>query len=150
MQDKNGAIKDCIIKPCDLDPKSRVNVQKSIFIRPPEGFIEADKEVIIPGSVKQSMLNYLKKTEIGISAEIIYPDLHGFVSNQDNRWNVYEEIDKGNEYLRNVKETEIPAEKSKNQKAVQHFTNAIDNATQIQLPQAIAEAHLGARVCLFC
>ena len=142
LQDKNGAIKDCVIKPCDPDPKSRVNVQKSIFIKPPEGFIEADKKVIIPGSLKQPILNYLKKTEIGISAEIIYPDLHGFVSSQDNRWNVYEEIDKGNEYLRSVKETEIPEEKSKNQKAVQHFTNAIDNATQIQLPQAIAEAHL--------
>ena len=141
-QDKNGAIKDCIIKPCDPDPKSRVNVQKSIFIKPPEGFIEVDKKIIIPGYLKQPMLNYLKKTEIGISAEIIYPDLHGFVSSQDNRWNVYEEIDKGNEYLKSVKETETPKEKSKNQKAVQHFTNAIDNATQIQLPQAIAEAHL--------
>ena len=148
LQDKNGAIKDCIIKPCDPDPKSRVKVQKSIFIRPPEGFIEIDKEVIIPGSLKQPMLNYLKKTEIGISAEIIYPDLHGFVSSQDNRWNVYEEIDKGNEYLRSGNETEIPKEKSRNQKAVQHFTNAIDNATQIQLAQAIVEAHIG-RGCAY-
>ena len=94
------------------------------------------------------MLNYLKKTEIDISAETIYPDLHGFVSSQDNRWNVYEEIDKGNEYLKSGKETEILEEKSKNQKAVQHFTNAIDNAIQIQLPQAIVEAYLG-RGCAY-
>ena len=148
LQDKNGAIKDFIIKPCDPDPKSRVNVQKSIFIRPPEGFIEVDKEVIIPGSLKQTMLNYLTKAEIGISAETIYPDLHGFVSSQDNRWNVYEEIDKGNEYLRSGKEIETPEEKSKNQKAIQHFTKVIDNATQIQLAQAIVEAHIG-RGCAY-
>ena len=149
LQDKNGAIKDCILKPCDPDLKSRVNVQKSVFIRPLEGFIEADKKVVIPGSLKQPMLNYLKKTEIDISAKTIYPDLHGFVSSQDNRWNVYEELDKGNEYLRSGKETETPEEKSKNyQKAVQHFTKAIDNATQIQLAQAIAEAHLG-RGCAY-
>ena len=148
LQDKNGEIKDRIIKPCDLDPKSRVNVQKSIFIKPPEGFIEADKKVIIPGHLKQPMLNYLKKTEIDISAETIYPDLHGFVSSQDNRWNAYEKIDKGNEYLKSGKETETLEEKSKNQKAVQHFTNAIDNATQIQLPQAIVDAHLG-RGCAY-
>ncbi len=148
LQDKNGTIKNCIIKPYDPDPKSRVNVQKSIFIRPPEGFIEADKKVVIPGSLKQPMLHYLKKIEINISAEIIYPDLHGFVSSQGNRWNVYEELDKGNEYLRSGRETEIPEEKSKNQKAIQHFTKAIDNATQIQLAQAITEAHLG-RGCAY-
>ncbi len=148
LQDKNGAIKDCIIKPCDSDPKSRVNIQKSIFIRPLEGFIEVDKEVIIPGYLKQPMLNYLKKTEIGISAEIIYPDLHGFVSTQDNRWNVYEEISTGIDYLKSGKETEIPEEKSKNQKAIQHFTKAIDNATQIQLTQAIVEGHIN-RGCAY-
>ena len=148
FQDKNGAIKDWIIKPCDPDPRSRVNVQKSIFIRPPEGFTEPDKEVIIPRSLKQPMLNYLKKTEIGISAEIIYPDLHGFVSKQDNRWNVYEKIDKGNEYLRDVKETEIPEEKSKNQEAAQHFTNAIDSAIQIQLDEGLALAY-NSRGCAY-
>ena len=141
LQDKNGAIKDCIIKPCDPDPKSRVRVQKSIFIRPTEGFIEADKTVIIPGSLKEPMLNYLQKTEIGISPETIYPDLHGFVSSQDTRWNVYEEIDKGNEYLRSGGETETPEEKSKNYQAVQHFTKAIDNAIRIQLDDGLALAY---------
>ena len=142
LQDKNGAIKDCIIKPCDPDPKSRVNVQKSIFIRPPEGFIEADKEVIIPGSLKQPMLNYLKKTEIGISAEIIYPDLHGFVSSQDNRWNIYEEISKGNDHLESGQGAEDREKKIKDyQKAIEHFTNAIDNA--IQLDEGLAVAYDG-------
>ena len=141
LQDKNGAIKDCIIKPYDPDPKSRVRVQKSIFIRPSAGFIEADKTVVIPGPLKEPMLNYLQKTEIGIFPETIYPDLHGFVSSQDTRWNVYEEIDKGDECLRSGKKTETPEEKSKNQKAVQHFTNAIDNAIQIQLDEGLALAY---------
>ena len=95
------------------------------------------------------MLNYLKKTEIGISAEIIYPDLHGFVSSQDNRWNVYEEIDKGNEYLlRSDKETETPKEMSNYQKAVQHFSNAIDSAIQIQLDEGLALAY-NSRGCVY-
>ena len=142
LQDKNGAIKDCIIKPCDPDPKSRVRVQKSIFIRPAEGFIEADKTVIIPGSLKEPMLNYLQKTEIGISPETIYPDLHGFVSSQDTRWNVYEEINKGLDRLKGGKKLKTLQEKLKNyQKAVQHFTSAINNAIQIQLYHGIAEAY---------
>ena len=149
LQDKSGAIRNCVGEPHDPDPKSRVKVQKSIFVRPPEGFIEADKKVIIPGSLKKPMLNYLQKTEIGISAETIYPDLHGFVSSQDTRWNVYEEIDKGNEYLRSGKETETWKEKSKNyQKAVQHFTNAIDSAIQIQLDEGLALAY-NSRGCAY-
>ena len=141
LQDRNGAIKDWIIEPCNPDPKSRVGVQKSIFVRPSEGFIEPDFEIVIPKVLKQSVLAYLKK-ECGISSEIIYPDLHGFVSSQEDRWEVYEEISKGNDHWESGLEAKVPKEGSESyQKAIQHFTNAIDNS--IQLDEGLAVAYDG-------
>ena len=141
LQDKNGAIKDSIIEPWDQDPMSRVRVQKSVFVRPPMGFIEPDLEIVIPKFLKQPMLRYLEK-EFDISSERIYPDLHGFVSSQDTRLNVYEDIGKGYNCLKSGDEAGTLQEKSKNyQKAVQHFTKAIDNS--IQLGEGLASAYDG-------
>ena len=141
LQNRNGKIKDWIMEPCDPDPESRVGKQKSIFVGSPKGFIEADKEVIIPKILKKSMLEYLEK-EFGISSETIYPDLHGFVSSQEDRWNIYEEISKGNDHLKSGQEAEEQEKKIKDyQKAVKHFTNAIDNA--IQLDEGLAAAYDG-------
>ena len=81
LLDKTETMEAWIRKPCDPDPNSRVRVQKSIFVRPPTGVIEPDKEVIIPKDLKQPILKYLEK-EFRISRRTIYPDLHGFVSSQ--------------------------------------------------------------------
>ena len=141
FQDKNGAIGDSIIEPHDPDAKGRVRVQKSVFVRPPRGFIEPDLKIVIPRFLKQPMLKYLEK-EFGISSETIYPDLHGFVSSQDTRLNVYEDIGKGYNCLKSGDEAGTLQEKSKNyQKAVQHFTRAIDNS--IQLDEGLASAYDG-------
>lgn len=139
LQNRNGEIKDWIMEPCDPNPESRVREQKSIFVRPPEGFIEADKKIVIPKALKKRMLEYLEK-EFDISPETIYPDLHGFVSSQEARWKIYEEINKGNDHLESGEEIDSIQEKSKNyQKAIHHFTNAIDNA--LQLDQGLALAY---------
>ena len=141
LQNRNGKIKDWIMEPCDPDPESRVGKQKSIFVGSPKGFIEAGKEVIIPKVLKKSMLEYLEK-EFRISSETIYPDLHGFVSSQEDRWNIYEGINKGNDHLKSGQEAEEREKKIKDyQKAVKHFTNAIDNA--IQLDDGLAAAYDG-------
>ncbi len=143
LQNKNGEIKNWIVKPCDPSPKSRVKVQKSIFIKPPEGFIKPHENniVTIPANLKQLMLEHLQNHH-GISAEIIYPDLHGFVSSQDTRWNIYEDISKGNDHLESGQKADIREKKIKNyQKAVEHFTDAIDNA--IQLGEGLAVAYDG-------
>ncbi|MCY4568827.1 MAG: tetratricopeptide repeat protein, partial [Candidatus Poribacteria bacterium] len=141
LQDRNGEIKDWIIEPCNPYPESRVGVQKSIFVRPSEGFIEPDFEIVIPKFLKQPVLKYLEK-EFDISPGTIYPDLHGFVSSQDTRWNIYEDISKGNDHLESGQEAENPDRKFKDyQKAVKHFTNAIDNA--IQLVEGLAVAYDG-------
>ena len=143
LQNRNGEIKDWIMEPCDPDPESRVRVQKSTFVRPPKGFIKLHEDdiVTILENLKQPILEYLRNHH-GISAETIYPDLHGFVSSQDTRWNIYEDISKGNNRLESGQEAEDREKKSKNyQKAVQHFTNAIDNA--IQLDEGLASAYEG-------
>lgn len=142
LQDKNGAIKDWIMEPGDL-ARSRVRNQKSVFIRPPEGFIEPHEGdiVTIPANLKQPMLDHLRENH-RISAETIYPDLHGFVSSQDARWNIYVDINKGNNHLESGQEAEVREEKVKSyQKAVKRFTNAIDNA--IQLNEGFALAYKG-------
>ena len=126
MQDKTGAIKNWIREPQDPDLASRVRVQKSIFVQPPDGFIEPDKKIVIPQSLKQPLLKYLKR-EFGISNENIYPDLHGFVSSQDNRWSARANFAKGITYKDQADKAGNPAEKNENyQQATKYFTEAIN------------------------
>ena len=60
------------------NPMSRVLAQKSVFVRPPEGYVTPSDTVIIPHDVKLWMLNYLQKGH-DVSTETIYNDLHGFI-----------------------------------------------------------------------
>ena len=127
LQDKNGTMSEWIEAPRHAEPGSRPDVQKSIFVRPPNGFFQPanDDIVIIPRDIKQSILKYLK-SECRISAEIIYPDLHGFVTSQDLRWNAYIEFSKGCIYNEKARETKDPKGKDETyRKAVVRFTKAI-------------------------
>lgn len=71
------------IKP-PRNPQNRIIAQKSIFVRPPKGFIEPEQfaEVNIPASLKGTMLDHLQKQH-GISRQTVYNDLHGFIRNKD-------------------------------------------------------------------
>ena len=60
------------------NPISRVLAQKSVFVRPPKGYVEPAKTVLIPHHVKLPLLEYLHRAH-GISTETIYNDLHGFI-----------------------------------------------------------------------
>ena len=73
--------REMVIRP--QNPRHRVIVQKSIFLYPPDGFIDVppNKIVCIPAEFKQSMQKYLRKYH-DISAETIYNDLQGFIKNQ--------------------------------------------------------------------
>ena len=73
---KNKKINEWIKSP--QNPRNRVIAQKSIFVRPPNGFIEPDHVINIPKELKNSMLDYLRKYH-GISTKTIYNDLHGFI-----------------------------------------------------------------------
>ena len=72
------------------NPINRVIAQKSIFVQPPEGFIEIkpDDEIKIPKCLKQPMLDYLRKYH-DISTETIYNDLHGFIKHQEIHHRAY-------------------------------------------------------------
>ena len=56
----------------------RVESQKSIFVKSPNGFVEADIAIDIPVDLKLPMLDYLRKYH-RISVEFVYNDLHGFI-----------------------------------------------------------------------
>ena len=74
--DRAGPLSEHIFEP--KSPASRVLAQKSVFVRPPTGIIDPDKEVIIPHQTKLQILDYLQKCH-GISNETVYNDLHGFI-----------------------------------------------------------------------
>ena len=59
-------------------PVNRVLAQKSIFVRPPDGYVDPADTVIIPNGLKVPILDYLQKGH-GISTETIYNDLLGFI-----------------------------------------------------------------------
>ena len=76
LLERSAAIEDYIQEPSR--PVNRVIAQKSIFVRPPAGFIEPDAVVGIPAHLKAPLLSYLRRCH-GISAETIYNDLHGYI-----------------------------------------------------------------------
>ena len=81
-------IKNMMIRP--QNPQRRVIAQKSVFLHPPEGFIDVSDNqiVIIPSTLKEKFLKYLRKHH-GIFTETIYNDIHGFIRNQNIQRNAY-------------------------------------------------------------
>ena len=67
-------------KPQNL--QHRIIAQKSVFIRPPAGFVKPNDVITIPAHLKQPILSYVQKHH-GIFTDTIYNDLHGFIRNQD-------------------------------------------------------------------
>ena len=94
---------------------TRINAQKSIFVRPPSGFIEPDDTINIPKDIKQSVLNHLHKYH-GISTEVIYNDLHGFIRYQDIHQGAYAECYTGLAYQ----------DEGNHSNAIEHYSRAIE------------------------
>ena len=123
---KAEAIKDMIKHP--RNPRHRVVAQKSVFVRPPKGFIEPHENdiVIIPADLKQLMLEHLR-TYHGISTETIYNDLHGFIRNQDIHGGAYTQFYKGLACQNRGDQNTISEEKQKEyEESIEHYTKAID------------------------
>ena len=83
---KSGRHKDHIVPASD--PINRVIAQKSVFVKPPRGFIEHYFVVIIPCNLKKPILKYLRVWH-GISVESIYNDLYGFIRVQNLHQQAY-------------------------------------------------------------
>ena len=109
------------------NPRNRVIAQKSVFVRPPDGFLSPDDvEIItIPARLKQPLLAYLRKYH-GISTETIYNDLHGFITNQAFHENAYSEFHRGLTSQLRADELETSEEKqAAYEKAVLHYSRAL-------------------------
>ena len=122
---KTDLIKNWIKHP--QNPRHRVIAQKSVFVRPPRGFIEPQEDniVIIPKNQKQSILQHLRKFH-GISTETIYNDLHGFIRNQDIHGDVYTHFYRGVAYgNRGDEATDIKEKQKEYKEAINHYTKAI-------------------------
>ena len=76
LLERTSEIDEHIYEP--RNPMSRVLAQKSVFVRPPQGYVVPSDEVIISHDIKPRTLNYPQKGH-GISTETIYNDLHGFI-----------------------------------------------------------------------
>ena len=122
---KMDAIRDMIAYP--RNPRHRVIVQKSVFIRPPRGFIEPheDQIIIVPACLKEDILEHLRNYH-GISTEVIYNDLHGFIRNQDIHGEAYTAFCKGFAYRNRADEAKTSEKREQEyEKAIKHYTKAI-------------------------
>ena len=90
---RTETIKDMIEFP--RDSVKRATDQKSVFVQPPEGYIERGRyeEILIPKDLKLSMLRHLH--ECKISSETIYNDIHGFITRENTFWMAYRRFDSG-------------------------------------------------------
>ena len=59
-------------------PENRVIAQKSVFVRPSQGFVEPSDTVVIPKDLKRLILEYLDKSH-GVNAAALFNDIHGFI-----------------------------------------------------------------------
>ena len=113
------------------NPRHRIIAQKSVFVRPPKGFIEPreDDIVIILPYLKQLMLQHLR-TYHGISTETIYNDLHGFIRYQDRHGGAYTQFYRGCAYGKKADEAITFEEKQEQyKKSVEYYTKAIELKT---------------------
>ena len=109
------------------NPRHRVITQKSVFVRPPQGFIEPQEDdvVVIPVNLKQPMLNYLRKYH-DISTETIYNDLHGFIRNQSIHQEAYIELYIGLSHdFKGDSENDNRTKRDHYDKAIKHYDKAI-------------------------
>ena len=104
-----------------ISPVSRVIAQKSVFVMPDKGFVDAkpDHTVTIAADIKPAVLDYLRRQH-GISAETIYNDLYGFIQHQEIHKAAYAKLHKG----------VILASLGEYQQAIEPYTKAIELNSQ--------------------
>ena len=126
IRQKTETIKDLIKRP--RNPRHRIKAQKTVFVIPPNGFIEPDKDdiVTIPAALKQQLLQYLREHH-GISTETIYNDLYSFIKNQDIHRSAYVAFYSGFTF-QNIGDGAETSEETQDayQKAVAYYTKALE------------------------
>ena len=122
---KADEIQDMIRYP--RNPRHRVAGQKSVFVRPPSGYIKPNEDniVIIPDSLKKLILQHLRKYH-GIFTETIYNDVYGFIRSQDIHGDAYTQFYRGFTCQNRADEattTEVKQQEYEN--AIQYYTESI-------------------------
>ena len=110
------------------NPRHRVIAQKSVFVRPPKGFIEPRESeiVIIPANFKELMLQHLRKYH-GIFTETIYNDLYGFIRNQDIHGSANTQVYRGLACQNRGDKAKIEEERQEEyDKSIKYYTKAIE------------------------
>ncbi len=103
----------------------RAEIQKSIFVQAPKGFVQPDKVVSIPADLKSALLDHLRKHH-DISTKTIYNDLQGFIEKRGLHKSAYTEFYKGLTCQNRGKSAKPQAEKQKwYDDAITHYTEAI-------------------------
>ena len=105
------------------NPRHRVIAQKSVFIRPPQGFIEPieDDIVTILPNLKRPLLEHLRKYH-SISTETIYNDIYGFIRSQNIHRSAYTEFYLGFNHQNRGRKATISEEKQKEyKKSIEHY-----------------------------
>ena len=125
LLEKDEEVEKMIIRP--HNPRHRVTAQKSVFLYPPEGYIEVpeNNKIFIPTKLKQPLLKYLSEYH-NISAETIYNDIHGFIRYQNIHQASLTAFYLGLMFERNGYNAETPEEKrSAYKQAIKHYDKSI-------------------------
>ncbi len=120
-------IKNMIWNP--TDPTHRVEAQKSVFVRPPTGFIQPNSEDIIriPKNLKVPLLKHLMRHDTPITHKTIYNDLQGFSRLQSRYRNAFKKLYKAAEYKKQGDIAKTPQARQVNYKeAVNRYQAAIE------------------------
>ena len=106
------------------NPKHRVIAQKSVFVQPPEGFIERcryGEPIKIHKDIKSPMLDYLRKHH-GIFAQSIYNDLQGYIKHQKKHHEAYNNLRRG--AYRKI-QGHFTGSKDKYDEAIRYYNEAV-------------------------
>ena len=117
-----------------LIPEVRVRSQKSVFIEPPNGYIEVKYEVIcISADLKLLILQYLRsELKDEISPRTIYKDIHGFIRSQNDNWMAYRDFYDGLASENKMTEVRTSQEKQKAcEEAIEYYSNALERNLQL-------------------
>ena len=95
-------------------PENRVVAQKSVFVRPPQGFVKPSNTIVIPKVLKRPILQYLEKSH-SVNAATLFNDIHGFIRYHSVHESAYAEFYAGLTHGRRGESTE----------AIERFSKAI-------------------------
>ena len=121
------------------EPTHRIEAQKSVFVRPPEGFIQPNPEdvICIPKNLKVPLLKHLVRQDPPITHKTIYNDLHGFIRLQSRYRDAVVKFYIADEYEKQGDIAKTPEARQENYREVINYYQ-----TAIELMPNLIMAHI--------